>query len=185
MIGVVAARCARIKAVMDVAHAATGLVGVHPSNEVKEHAMSLMNRFTPQAKQVLMDAHQEARRLHHAYIGTEHLLLGLTHDHASGIAGTVLHDLDVTPEHARHAIAFIVGYGTGARRAAPPELTASAKQALAYTLDEARALNHYYIGTEHLLLGLVRTGNGVAVGVLEVLGVTPDQVRSAVLRAVR
>jgi ATP-dependent Clp protease ATP-binding subunit ClpC len=147
--------------------------------------MSLMDRFTKRAKQVLVYAQEEARHFNHSYVGTEHILLGLIRDQEGGIAGKVLHDLDVAHPRARSAVEFIVGHGEGARSDDIPELTASAKKVVEYALEEARKLNHHYVGTEHLLLGLVRKGEGVAAGVLEILGVNLEQVRTAVLRELR
>lgn len=141
------------------------------------------DKFTKRAKQVLQIATEEARAFNHPYIGTEHLLLGLIRE-GEGVAARVLDELGVKLVQARHAVEFIVGHGEG-----PPrhdlELTARAKKVIAYAVEEAKRLNHHYIGTEHLLLGLVRNGEGVATGVLDILGVSLEQVRTHVMRVLR
>jgi ATP-dependent Clp protease ATP-binding subunit ClpC len=141
------------------------------------------DKFTKRAKQVLQIATEEARAFNHPYIGTEHLLLGLIRE-GEGVAARVLDELGVKLVQARHAVEFIVGHGEG-----PPrqdlELTARAKKVIAYAVEEAKRLNHHYIGTEHLLLGLVRNGEGVATGVLDILGVSLEQVRTNVMRVLR
>ncbi len=141
------------------------------------------DKFTKRAKQVLQIATEEARAFNHPYIGTEHILLGLIRE-GEGVAARVLDDLGVKLSQARHAVEFIVGMGEG-----PPkqdqDLTARAKKVIAYAVDEAKRLNHHYIGTEHLLLGLVRNGEGVATGVLDIMGVSLEQVRTQVMRVLR
>ncbi len=141
------------------------------------------DKFTKRAKQVLHIATEEARAFNHPYIGTEHLLLGLIRE-GEGVAARVLDELGVKLVQARHAVEFIVGYGEGAPRH-DLELTARAKKVIAYAVEEAKRLNHHYIGTEHLLLGLVRNGEGVATGVLDILGVSLEQVRTNVMRVLR
>jgi len=146
--------------------------------------MGLLDRFTKRAKQVLSLAQEEARHFNHPYVGTEHILLGLIRDQ-EGVAGKVLDELGVKHAQARSAVEFIVGYGEGTGSGEDLELTASAKKVIEYALEEGRKLNHHYVGTEHLLLGLVRRGEGVAAGVFEILNVSMEQVRTAVLRELR
>ncbi len=143
----------------------------------------LYSKFTKRAKQVLQLAHEEARSFNHPYIGTEHILLGLIRE-SEGIAARVLDDLGVKLPQARSAVEFIVGVGEGAP-SADQELTARAQKVIKYAIEEANRLNHHYIGTEHLLLGLVRNGEGVATGVLDILGVSLEQVRNQVMRVLR
>ncbi len=141
------------------------------------------DKFTKRAKQVLQLATEEARGFNHPYIGTEHILLGLIRE-GEGVAARVLDDLGVKLSQARHAVEFIVGMGEGPTRQ-DQELTARAKKVIEYAVDEAKRLNHHYIGTEHLLLGLVRNGEGVATGVLDIMGVSLEQVRTQVMRVLR
>ncbi|HMO56875.1 MAG TPA: ATP-dependent Clp protease ATP-binding subunit [Roseiflexaceae bacterium] len=141
------------------------------------------DKFTKRAKQVLQIATEEARAFNHPYIGTEHILLGLIRE-GEGVAARVLDDLGVKLSQARHAVEFIVGVGEGPPRQ-DQDLTARAKKVIAYAVEEAKRLNHHYIGTEHLLLGLVRNGEGVATGVLDILGVSLEQVRTQVMRVLR
>src|SRR5215207_7127682 len=141
------------------------------------------DKFTKRAKQVLQIATEEARAFNHPYIGTEHILLGLIRE-GEGVAARVLDDLGVKLSQARHAVEFIVGMGEGPTRQ-DQDLTARAKKVIAYAVEEAKRLNHHYIGSEHLLLGLVRNGEGVATGVLDIMGVSLEQVRNQVLRVMR
>lgn len=143
----------------------------------------LYDKFTKRAKQVLQLATEEARTFNHPYVGTEHILLGLIHE-SEGIAARVLDELGVKLAQARSAVEFIVGVGEGERHN-EQELTARAKKVIEYAIEEARRLNHHYIGTEHLLLGLVRNGEGVATGVLDIVGVTLDQIRNQVMHVLR
>lgn len=139
-----------------------------------------MNKFTDRARRVLTFAQDEAQRFNHDYIGTEHLLLGLVRED-SGVAARVLDHMNVELAKVRMAIEFIIGRGD---RPVVGEvgLTPSAKRVIELAMDESRGLGHNYIGTEHLLLGLVREGDGIAAGVLESLGVSPDRVRHEVIR---
>ncbi len=143
----------------------------------------LYSKFTKRAKQVLQLATEEARSFNHPYIGTEHILLGLIRE-SEGIAARVLDDLGVKLAQARSAVEFIVGVGEGGQ-AGDQELTARAQKVIKYAIEEANRLNHHYIGTEHLLLGLVRNGEGVATGVLDIMGVSLEQVRNQVMRVLR
>ncbi len=129
---------------------------------------------------VLTLAQDEAQRFNHGYIGTEHLLLGLVREN-DGVAVQVLRTMNVDLAKVRTAIEFIIGAGD---KPAMGEigLTPRAKRVIELAIDEARRLGHDYIGTEHLLLGLVREGEGIAAGVLESLGVSLDKVRHEVIR---
>ena len=144
----------------------------------------LYSKFTKRAKQVLQLATEEARAFNHPYIGTEHILLGLIRE-SEGIAARVLDELGVKLPQARSAVEFIVGLGEGPNRGEQQELTARAQKVIKYAIEEANRLNHHYIGTEHLLLGLVRNGEGVATGVLDIMGVSLEQVRNQVMRVLR
>jgi ATP-dependent Clp protease ATP-binding subunit ClpC len=137
---------------------------------------SRFEKFSERARRVLSLAQEEAQRFNHNYIGTEHVLLGLVRE-TEGVAARVLHNLGVELTKVRSAVEFIIGRG---EKAVPGEigLTPRAKKVIELAVDEARRLNHSYIGTEHLLIGLLREGEGVAAGVLESLGVTLEKVRS-------
>ena len=126
-------------------------------------------------------AQEEALRFQHDYIGTEHLLLGLVRE-GEGVAAKVLSNLGVELTKVRSSIEFIVGRGD---RIVLGEvgLTPRAKKVIELAVDEARRLNHQYIGTEHLLLGLVREGEGIAVGALESLGVNLEKVRTQTIQS--
>jgi ATP-dependent Clp protease ATP-binding subunit ClpC len=138
------------------------------------------DKFTERAKRVLSLAQEEAQRFNHNYIGTEHLLLGLVRE-GEGVAAQVLSSLGVELNKVRSAVEFIIGRGD---RIVLGEigLTPRAKKVIELAVDEARRLNHHYIGTEHLLLGLVREGEGIAAGVLESLGVNLEKVRSTTIQ---
>ena len=138
------------------------------------------DKFTVRARRVLTLAQEEAQRFNHNYIGTEHLLLGLVRE-GDGVAAKVLANLGVELSKVRSAVEFIIGRGD---RAVLGEigLTPRAKKVIELAVDEARRLNHHYIGTEHLLLGLVREGEGIAAGVLESLGVNLERVRAETTR---
>ncbi len=138
------------------------------------------DKFTERARRVLTLAQEEAQRFNHNYIGTEHLLLGLVRE-GDGVAAKVLSNLGVDLNKVRSAVEFIIGRGD---RAGTGEigLTPRAKKVIELAVDEARRLNHSYIGTEHLLLGLVREGEGIAAGVLESLGVNLERVRGETTR---
>jgi ATP-dependent Clp protease ATP-binding subunit ClpC len=138
------------------------------------------DKFTERARKVLTLAQEEAQRFNHNYIGTEHLLLGLVRE-GDGVAAKVLANLGVELNKVRSAVEFIIGRGD---RMVLGEigLTPRAKKVIELAVDEARRLNHHYIGTEHLLLGLVREGEGIAAGVLESLGVNLERVRAETIR---
>src|SRR2546427_3952921 len=136
------------------------------------------DKFTERARKVLQLAQEEAQRFNHNYIGTEHLLLGLVRE-GEGVAAKVLANLGVDLNKVRSAVEFIIGRG---ERTVTGDigLTPRAKKVIELSVEEARRLNHNYIGTEHLLLGLVREGEGIAAGVLESLGVSLERVRQQV-----
>ena len=138
------------------------------------------DRFTEQARRVLTLSQEEAQRFQHNYIGTEHLLLGLVRE-SEGVAGQVLANLGVELNKVRSGVEFIIGRGD---RVVSGEvgLTPRAKKVIELAVDEARRLNHHYIGTEHLLLGLLRENDGVAASVLEKLGVTLERARTEILQ---
>src|SRR5688500_9495926 len=140
-------------------------------------------RFNDRAKRVLAFAQDEAIHLKHNYIGTEHLLLGLVREGES-VAAKVLNALGVELSKVRTAVEFIIGPGDAANMPSPPnELTISprTKKVIEFAIDEARKLNHRFVGPEHLLLGLVREGQGIASGVLESFGVGLEKIRQQVL----
>ena len=134
-----------------------------------------MDRFSKRAQQVLLFAQEEAHSLNHSYIGTEHLLLGLMREER-GVAGQVLRQLGLDMHRLKLVVERSVGHG---RRSTGGQLTLSprTKRVIELAVDEARRMGHSYIGTEHLLLGLVREQGGVAVEILRSLGVSPDQIR--------
>src|SRR6266516_2960244 len=142
-------------------------------------SMDRFDKFTDRARKVLPLAQDEAQRFNHNYIGTEHLLLGLVRE-GEGVAARVLENMNVELAKVRTAVEFIIGRGD---RPVVGEvgLTPRAKRVIELAIDEARRLGHNYIGTEHLLLGLVREGEGIAAGVLESLGVNLAKVRRATL----
>ncbi len=140
------------------------------------------DKFTERARKVLTLAQEEAQRFNHNYIGTEHLLLGLVRE-GDGVAARVLSNMGVQLPKVRSAVEFIIGRGEQAPTG-DIGLTPRAKKVIELAVDEARRLNHHYIGTEHLLLGLVREGEGIAAGVLESLGVNLEKVRAQVMQVV-
>ena len=142
-----------------------------------------LQRFTQRARRVLILAQDEADRLSHNYIGTEHLLLGLVKEE-NGVAGRVLRDLGAKPDRVAEMVERMTGAGRRAS-AGKLDLTPRTKQVIEFAVDEARKLGHSYIGTEHLLLGLIRQGDGVAIDVLRQLCLTPDRIRRETLRAVQ
>lgn len=134
--------------------------------------------FTLRARRVLELAKEEAHRLNHNYIGTEHILLGLIRE-VDGLAAKVLTNLGVKLSNVRSDVEFIIGRGD---RYVMGEigLTPRAKKVIELALDEARRLSHSHLGTDHLLLGLIREGEGIAAGVLERFGVNLERVRAEV-----
>jgi ATP-dependent Clp protease ATP-binding subunit ClpC len=133
-----------------------------------------MERFTQRAKRVLSLAHEEAERLRHPAIGTEHLLLGLMKEEG-GVAGRVLRELGLEVERVEDVITRLTGIGRD--RPTSLELSPGTQHALEMAVEEARRMGHHYIGTEHLLLGLVSLNEGMALDVLRKMGVTPEQIR--------
>ena len=146
-----------------------------PSND-----RARFDKFTERAQKVLSLAQEEAQRFQHNYIGTEHLLLGLVRED-DGVAAKVLANLGVELNKVRSAVEFIIGRGD---RIVLGEkgLTPRAKKVIELAVDEARRLNHHYIGTEHLLLALVREGSGIAAGVLASLGINLEKVRTQTIQ---
>jgi ATP-dependent Clp protease ATP-binding subunit ClpC len=140
----------------------------------------VFERFTDRARRVLVLAQEEARLLNHGFIGTEHILLGLLHER-NGIAAQALSRMDVTLEAVREKVEELVG-PTGAVPTGSPPFTPRAKKVLELSLREALQLGHNYIGTEHLLLGIVREGEGAGAQVLVSLGADQLRVRQSVIQ---
>src|SRR3972149_5720807 len=140
-----------------------------------------LDRFTQRARRVLSFAQEEAERLNHSYIGTEHVLLGLLREE-TGVAGKVLRELKVQPERVTELVERITGPG---RRTpfSKIDLTPRTKRVIELAVEEARRLGQHYIGTEHLLLGLIRQGDGVAIDILRQRGVSPEQIRRETQKA--
>ncbi len=146
-----------------------------PVSEVVTYA-----RFTDRARRVMKQANKEAQRLNHEYIGTEHILLGLVREGA-GVGAKVLKKLEIDFERIREEVKRIVQRGPDMVIIGKPPQTPRAKKVLEYSIAEARNLNHNYVGTEHLLLGLLRVEEGVAAQVLAKLGIKIEDVRARVL----
>jgi len=142
----------------------------------------MYERFTDRARKVMQLANQEAQRFNHEYIGTEHILLGLVKE-GSGVAANVLKNLDIDLRKIRLEVEKIVQHGPGGEQVVMGRLphTPRAKKVIDYSVEEARNLNHNYVGTEHLLLGLLREQEGVAAQVLMNLGLKLEEVREEVL----
>ena len=147
------------------------------------HDRDRFDKFTERARKVLSLAHEEAQRFQHNYIGTEHLLLGLLRE-GDGIAAKVLNSLGVELDKAREAIVLIIGQGDRIVLG-KIGLTPRTKKVIELAVDEARCLNHDSIGTEHLLLGLLQEGQGIAIGILKRLGVNLEKVRIQTLLALK
>ena len=142
--------------------------------------MTTFDRFTERARMALKLSEQEARRLNHGHVGTEHLLLGLLGE-GVGIPAQTLSRLGVTLPKARTSVELIIGRGdVGAGQAIG--LTPRAKAVLEFAVEESRQLGHDHVAPHHLLLGLIREGHGMAAGILESLGVNLDKTRKQVLR---
>ncbi len=141
----------------------------------------MFERFTERARQVIVLAQDEARTLGHQYIGTEHLLLGLLREE-EGLAARVLDSLNVTIEEARAQVEQIVGRGPGQAETGQIPFTPRAKHVLELALREEQMLGHNYIGTEHVLLGLVCEDEGVAARILTSFGADAGTVREAIIR---
>ncbi|MHC4923069.1 MAG: ATP-dependent Clp protease ATP-binding subunit [Planctomycetota bacterium] len=140
----------------------------------------MFDRFTERARKVMTLARQEAQKLNNDYIGTEHILLGLVQE-GSGVAAQVLKNLDVDLRKVRAEVERLVEQGTSAISGSQLPFTPRAKRVLELALEEAQNLGHNYIGTEHLLLGLIRESDGPAAHVLQNLGVKPEEVREEVV----
>ena len=138
--------------------------------------------FTERVRKVLAMAREEAARLHHEYVGTEHILLGLIRE-GEGVAATVLQNLNVELDEIQQKIEETVKKGKAAQATGPDlPYTSRAKKVLELAMAEARELNHSYVGTEHLLLGLLREEKGIAAQVLTDAGVNLDAARAETLR---
>ncbi|TRZ96350.1 MAG: NDP-hexose 4-ketoreductase, partial [Dehalococcoidia bacterium] len=139
---------------------------------------SRFEKFSERARRSLTRAQEEAQHFGHNYIDTEHILLGLVAEE-EGVASKVLNNLGVSASKIRAAVEFVIGRG---ERASIGEvgLTPRAKRVIELAVDEARRLNHNYIGTEHLLLGLLREREGAAVGVLDSFGITLERVQTEI-----
>ena len=154
-------------------------MAVHRAQQKGAHAMGRDEKFTKRAQTTLKQAEAEAQRLNHNYIGTEHLLLGLAAD-PEGIAGRVLRNAGVEVDDIRMRIETIVKPGNKPFVDAI-HLTPRAQKVLELAVDEARQMQHDFIGTEHLLLGLIREGAGIGAGVLKAVGVNLAKTRQQVL----
>jgi ATP-dependent Clp protease ATP-binding subunit ClpC len=145
-----------------------------------QEAVPLFERFTDRARRVLVLAQEEARLLNHNFIGTEHILLGLIHE-GEGVAAKALESLGISLEAVREKVEETIGPAGSSTTGSPP-FTPRAKKVLELSLREALQLGHNYIGTEHMLLGLVREGEGVAAQVLVSLGADLSRVRQQVIQ---
>ena len=139
----------------------------------------MFERFTDRARKVMALANQEAQRFNHEYIGTEHILLGLVKE-GSGVGANVLKNLDVDLRKVRLEVEKLVKSGPDMVTMGKLPQTPRAKKVIEYAIEEARSLNHNYVGTEHLLLGLINLGQGVAVNVLQKMGLDLETVREVV-----
>src|SRR3954451_18649858 len=146
-------------------------------------AVLVFERFTDRARRVVVLAQEEARLLNHSYIGTEHILIGLIHE-GEGVAAKALESLGISLEAVRSQVEEIIGQGGSSPSGRIP-FTPRAKKVLELSLREAFQLGHNYIGTEHILLGLIREGEGVAAQVLVKLGADLSRVRQQVIQLLR
>jgi excisionase family DNA binding protein len=153
---------------------------IQGKNTTSSELLNRFDRFTKRARHVLMLAQEEAQSFQHNAIGTEHLLLGLLRE-GEGVAAQVLNNLGIETDQVRHAVEAIVGRGEQIVRG-EMALNPRTKKVFEFALDEAQRLNHHFIGTEHLLLGLIREGEGIAARVLKSLGLQLEQVRTEILR---
>ncbi len=140
----------------------------------------MYEKFTDRARKVMNYARQEAQKLNHEYIGTEHILLGLVRE-GSGVAANVLQNMDIELKKLRLEVEKLVASGPDLVSVGQLPFTPRAKKVLEYAFEEAKALSHNYVGTEHLLLGLLREEDGIAARVLQASGVKLDDVREEVL----
>src|SRR5882762_2107921 len=150
------------------------------STSETQEALAVYERFTDRARKVMQLANQEAQRFNHEYIGTEHILLGLVKE-GTGVAANVLKNLDIDLRKIRLEVEKIVQAGPDMVTMGKLPQTPRGKKVIEYSIEEARQLNHNYVGTEHLLLGLLREQEGVAAQVLMNLGLKLDEVREEVL----
>jgi ATP-dependent Clp protease ATP-binding subunit ClpC len=141
----------------------------------------MFQRFTDRARRVVVQAQDEARTLNHDYVGTEHLLLGLIHESVGGVAAKALESMGISLDAVRERVDEVAGRGVQAPSGHIP-FTPQAKEVLKLALGESIQLGHNYVGTEHLLLGLIREGDGVAAQVLTGLGADLDGAREQVIR---
>jgi len=141
------------------------------------------DKFTERARKVLSLAQEEAQRFQHNYIGTEHLLLVLLHEN-KGVAVEVLGNLEIDTNEIRETIEAIIDKGD---RILLDEIgfTPRSKKVIELAKDEAQSMKHHYVGIEHLLLGIVREGEGIAAGVLEQMGVTMERVRTETIKVLK
>jgi ATP-dependent Clp protease ATP-binding subunit ClpC len=158
-------------------------VGRSDGTNARKAALSMFERFTDRARRVVVLAQEDARMLNHHYVGTEHLLLALLRE-GGGVAAQALEPLGITEEAARQQVEEIIGPGQQDPPRGHIPFTPRAKKTLQLSMREAIALGHSYIGTEHILLGLVREDDGVAIRVLSGLGVDPNRVRQRVIQLV-
>src|SRR5467141_727634 len=152
-----------------------------PEKDRREGAEMEMQNFTPRAQQVLALARKEADRFNHNYVGTEHLLLGLI-NLGQGVAVNVLQKMGLDLETVRMEVEKQIGTGPDQKMVGNIPYTPRVKKVLALAQKEAKQLNHNYVGTEHILLGLLREGDGVAARVLKSLGVNIEQTRHEILK---
>jgi hypothetical protein len=159
----------------DNGEAGDGAPGIRRRRRYGSIQNDRFDKFSQRARAVLALTNEEAQRFNHNYIGAEHLLLGLVRE-GDGVAAKMLRNLGVDVAKVRSAVEFIIGRDNRAAMGAIG-LTPRARTVIELAVDEARRLGHHYIGTEHLLLGMVREGEGIAAGVLQSLGVDLEQVR--------
>jgi ATP-dependent Clp protease ATP-binding subunit ClpC len=141
----------------------------------------MFERYTDRARRVVVQAREETLRLNHDHIGTEHILLGLVHESAGGVAAKALESLGISREAVRQRVEEAIGRGEQAPSGHIP-FTRQARKVLKLSSRESRHLGHSYIGTEHILLGVISQGEGVASQVLTGLGADLDRVREQVVR---
>src|SRR6516165_6108462 len=142
--------------------------------------MDMFERFTDRARKVMALANQEAQRFNHEYIGTEHILLGLVKE-GSGVAANILRNLDIDLRMVRNEVEKLVQAGPDMVTMGKLPQTPRAKKVIEYAIEEARLFKHEYVGTEHLLLGLIREEEGVAAQVLMHLGLKLEDLREEML----
>jgi ATP-dependent Clp protease ATP-binding subunit ClpC len=140
----------------------------------------MFQRFTDRARRVVVEAQEEARTFDHSYVGTEHILLGLIRE-GKGVGAKALESLGISLDIVRQQVQEIIGQGQHAPSGHIP-FTPAAKKVLELALSESEALGHHYVGTEHILLGLIREGDGVAAQVLVRLGADLNRVRQQVIQ---